>query len=199
MASTPRKDSRLHERRIQLRQRLRRGNGPQKGRDRSDPGSWRPITLLNTVAKLGQKVVADILQTKHELFQDQHNSRPSHLQAKSTSSPQAHPAKASGNANLDRDSGRSLRSSSLVASVASFVDFYRPKFALLENVHRHAQDRIKKKDGLPYNVFSQLLCAVVAIGYQCQQFTLDAWLFGSCQTRTRLFVSIAAPGLRLPP
>ncbi|KAF8461061.1 S-adenosyl-L-methionine-dependent methyltransferase, partial [Kalaharituber pfeilii] len=109
------------------------------------------------------------------------------------------PCQGFSNANLDRDSERSLRNSSLVASVASFVDFYRPKFALLENVHGLAQDRIKKKDGLPYNVFSQLLCALVAIGYQCQQFTLDAWSFGSCQTRTRLFVSIAAPGLRLPP
>ncbi|KAI5793813.1 S-adenosyl-L-methionine-dependent methyltransferase, partial [Peziza echinospora] len=109
------------------------------------------------------------------------------------------PCQGFSSANGDRDSERSLQNSSLVASVASFVDFYRPKFALLENVHGLAQDRIKKKDGLPYNVFSQLLCSLVAIGYQCQQFTLDAWSFGSCQTRTRLFVSIAAPGQLLPP
>lgn len=109
------------------------------------------------------------------------------------------PCQGFSNANLDRDSERSLGNSSLVASVASFVDFYRPKFALLENVHGLAQDRTKKKDGKPYNVFSQLLCALVAIGYQCQQFTLDAWSFGSCQNRTRLFVSIASPGHRLPP
>jgi len=74
------------------------------------------------------------------------------------------PCQGFSNANLDRDSERSLGNSSLVASVASFVDFYRPKFALLENVHGLAQDRIKKKDGKPYNVFSQLLCALVAIG-----------------------------------
>lgn len=74
------------------------------------------------------------------------------------------PCQGFSNANLDRDSEKSLGNSSLVASVASFVDFYRPKFALLENVHGLAQDRIKKKDGKPYNVFSQLLCALVAIG-----------------------------------
>ena len=74
------------------------------------------------------------------------------------------PCQGFSNANLDRDSERSLGNSSLVASVASFVDFYRPKFALLENVHGLAQDRIKKKDGKPYNVFSQLLCSLVAIG-----------------------------------
>lgn len=108
------------------------------------------------------------------------------------------PCQGFSNANLDRDSEKSLGNSSLVASVASFVDFYRPKFALLENVHGLAQDR-KRKDGLSYNVFSQLLCSLVAMGYQCQQFTLDAWSFGSCQTRTRLFVSTAAPGQRLPP
>lgn len=108
------------------------------------------------------------------------------------------PCQGFSNANLDRDSEKSLGNSSLVASVASFVDFYRPKFALLENVHGLAQDR-KRMDGLSYNVFSQLLCSLVAMGYQCQQFTLDAWSFGSCQTRTRLFVSTAAPGQRLPP
>lgn len=74
------------------------------------------------------------------------------------------PCQGFSNANNDRDSERSLGNSSLVASVASFVDFYRPRFALLENVHGLAQDRIKKKDGLPYNVFSQLLCSLVAIG-----------------------------------
>lgn len=47
------------------------------------------------------------------------------------------------------------------------------------------------------NVFSQLLCCLVGMGYQCQQFTLDAWSFGSPQSRTRLFLSIAAPGQRL--
>ena len=106
-------------------------------------------------------------------------------------------------ANADRDSEKSIGNSSLVASVASFVDFYRPKFALLENVHGlvhgFAHDRFKKSNGSQYNVFSQLLCSLVAIGYQCQQSTLDAWSYGSCQTRTRLFVSIAAPGQRLPP
>lgn len=54
-------------------------------------------------------------------------------------------------------------------------------------------------DGQQFNVFSQLLCCLVGLGYQCQQFTLDAWSFGSPQSRTRLFLSIAAAGQTLPP
>ena len=45
------------------------------------------------------------------------------------------------------------------------------------------------------NVFAQILCALVALGYQVRPFILDAWNFGSPQSRTRIFVSIAAPGL----
>ena len=45
------------------------------------------------------------------------------------------------------------------------------------------------------NVFAQVLCALVALGYQVRPFILDAWNFGSPQSRTRIFVSIAAPGL----
>lgn len=45
------------------------------------------------------------------------------------------------------------------------------------------------------NVFAQILCALVALGYQVRSFILDAWNFGSPQSRTRIFVSIAAPGL----
>ncbi|MCJ1350338.1 MAG: DNA methyltransferase Dim-2 [Icmadophila ericetorum] len=37
--------------------------------------------------------------------------------------------------------------------------------------------------------------ALVGMGYQVQNFTLDAWLFGSPQSRTRLFVVAASPGV----
>ena len=40
-----------------------------------------------------------------------------------------------------------------------------------------------------------MICAFVAMGYQVQQFHLDAWNFGSPQRRSRLFISIAAPAL----
>ncbi|KAF8446884.1 hypothetical protein BDZ91DRAFT_803346 [Kalaharituber pfeilii] len=42
----------------------------KKERPRNEPGSWRLITLLNTVAKLGQKVVATRIQKQDSLFRD---------------------------------------------------------------------------------------------------------------------------------
>ncbi|KAI9787643.1 MAG: DNA methyltransferase Dim-2 [Geoglossum umbratile] len=103
------------------------------------------------------------------------------------------PCQGFSNANNRREEEKGLRNSSLVASVATFVDFYRPKYALLENVAGMASGNRDR------NVFSQLLCTLVGMGYQVQQFNLDAWSFGSPQSRSRLFVSIAAPGLKLPP
>ncbi|KAI9676950.1 MAG: DNA methyltransferase Dim-2 [Caeruleum heppii] len=99
-------------------------------------------------------------------------------------------------ANQNRSSEASLRNCSLVASVAAFIDFYRPKYALLENVISMATKGARHQDE---NVFSQVLCCLVGMGYQVQQFNLDAWSFGSPQSRSRIFISIAAPGLQLPP
>lgn len=88
-------------------------------------------------------------------------------------------------------STQSLTNASKVASVAAYIDHYRPSYALLENVVSMTRPLGPKKE----NVFSQLLCALVAMGYQVQQFNLDAWSFGDPQSRSRLFVSITAPGL----
>ncbi len=46
----------------------------------------------------------------------------------------ASPCQGFSNANQKRLNVTSLRNSSLVASVAVFIDFYQPKYALLENV-----------------------------------------------------------------
>jgi DNA (cytosine-5)-methyltransferase 1 len=94
--------------------------------------------------------------------------------------------------NSARENHKGLKNQSLVASVAAYVDFYRPKYALLENVLSMASSGKRRHD----NTLSQLICAFVGIGYQVQLFTLDAWSFGSPQARTRLFVSLAAPGLQ---
>ena len=98
--------------------------------------------------------------------------------------------------NSRKAADRSLKNSSLVASVAAFIDFYRPKYAVLENVVAMASNG--KNKGQEDNVFLRLLSALVGMGYQVQQFWLDAWSCGSPQSRSRLFVSIAAPGLELP-
>jgi DNA (cytosine-5)-methyltransferase 1 len=40
----------------------------------------------------------------------------------------------------------------------------------------------------------RMLCALVGMGYQVQQFLLDAWSSGDPQSRTRLFIAATAPG-----
>jgi DNA (cytosine-5)-methyltransferase 1 len=99
-------------------------------------------------------------------------------------------------ANSSRDTEESQRNSSMIASVAAYIDFYRPKYAILENVTAMSYTR---KDGSEErNPFSQLLSTFVGMGYQLRILNLDAWSFGAPQSRSRLFVILAAPGLHLP-
>ncbi|TVY92077.1 DNA (cytosine-5)-methyltransferase [Lachnellula willkommii] len=95
--------------------------------------------------------------------------------------------------NNHRDAEKGLRNQSLVASVAAYIDFYRPKYGVLENVMNMAQ----KGRGRDEDVLSQLICAIVGMGYQLQLFVIDSWSCGSPQSRSRLFVCFAAPGLEL--
>lgn len=102
------------------------------------------------------------------------------------------PCQGFSNANNQSGNEKGLRNRSMVASVAAFIDYYRPRYAILENVPTMAKCASKDQDK---NVFAQMICSLVGMGYQVQQFTLDAWSFGSPQSRTRLFIAIAAPGL----
>ncbi|KZZ96327.1 cytosine-specific methyltransferase [Ascosphaera apis ARSEF 7405] len=95
-------------------------------------------------------------------------------------------------ANNNKKSDESLRNCSMIASVVSYVDFYRPKYAILENVIAMSNSTHTR------NPLSQLVCAFVGMGYQTRVLKLDAWSFGAPQSRSRLFVMIAAPGLELP-
>lgn len=99
-------------------------------------------------------------------------------------------------ANQKQGSDQSLRNSSMVASVASHIDLYRPQYAILENVPSMASSNA---NGHHRNPFAQMLCALVGMGYQVQQFHLDAWSFGNPQSRSRLFILATAPGLDTPP
>ncbi|KAK4447721.1 hypothetical protein QBC34DRAFT_495826, partial [Podospora aff. communis PSN243] len=94
----------------------------------------------------------------------------------------------------DKTTLRQIKNQSLVASFAAFVDFYRPKYGVLENV-MGIVPRSKEEDE---NVLSQLFCALVGMGYQTQVILGDAWSHGAPQTRTRVFLYFAKPGLRLP-
>ncbi|KAH6721183.1 hypothetical protein BKA61DRAFT_699632 [Leptodontidium sp. MPI-SDFR-AT-0119] len=93
--------------------------------------------------------------------------------------------------NPDPNNEKGLRNQSLVASVAAYVDFYRPKYGILENVLSMAQ----RGRGRDEDVMSQLICAIVGLGYQVRLCVLDAWSCGSPQSRGRLFLTFAAPGL----
>lgn len=99
-----------------------------------------------------------------------------------------------GFSNLQRDkaSDDSLRNASMVASVVSYVDMFCPKYCILENVVAMTSCMGGDKD---QNVFAQIIASFVAMGYQVQQFLTDAWLHGSSQSRSRVFIVASAPGL----
>ena len=82
-----------------------------------------------------------------------------------------------------------LLNESMVASVLAFIDFYRPKYALMENVKGMAWG------DKSHNVLAQVRCCLVGMGYQVQAWCLDAWTSGSPQSRSRIIISITAPGL----
>lgn len=94
----------------------------------------------------------------------------------------------------DKTNDRQKKNRSLVASFASFVDFYRPKYGILENVLNIVQTGRNRDE----DVFSQLICAIVGMGYQTQLILGDAWTYGAPQSRSRAFLYFAAPGQRLP-
>ncbi|KAI8633484.1 S-adenosyl-L-methionine-dependent methyltransferase [Xylariaceae sp. FL1651] len=94
----------------------------------------------------------------------------------------------------DKTTGPQRKNQSLVASFASYVDLYRPLYGILENV-----PTMVNSSGFRHScVFSQLVCAIVGLGYQVQVLFLDAWSFGASQSRTRVFLCFTAPGLRTP-
>ncbi|KAI1080410.1 S-adenosyl-L-methionine-dependent methyltransferase [Whalleya microplaca] len=93
---------------------------------------------------------------------------------------------------IDKTTATQRKNQSLVASFASYVDLYRPHYGVLENVPQMVRPT-KDKDRC---VFSQLVCALVGLGYQLQVMFLDAWAAGECQSRSRVFLCFVAPGFR---
>jgi DNA (cytosine-5)-methyltransferase 1 len=94
---------------------------------------------------------------------------------------------------LDWKSEQSLRNASHITTLCSMLDVYRPEYALLENVVSMANTRNGHEEE---KVFSQLIACIVGMGYQVSQFLMDSWTQGSAQRRSRIFLAIAAPGLR---
>lgn len=94
----------------------------------------------------------------------------------------------------DLKSKHQEKNRSLVASFASFVDLFRPQYGLLENVHSIVKSQGNREECF----FSQLICAIVGLGYQVRIIYADAWSYGSPQSRERVFLSFAAPGVTMP-
>ncbi|KAL8952499.1 MAG: hypothetical protein Q9222_001602 [Ikaeria aurantiellina] len=97
-------------------------------------------------------------------------------------------------ANLHYTNEQSQINTSMIASVVSYINFHRPKYFIMENVLGMASGG-PKRGGQETNLFAQVLCALVGMGYQVKPMILDAWNFGAPQSRTRLFITGSAPGL----
>ncbi|NXN16252.1 DNMT1 methyltransferase, partial [Indicator maculatus] len=74
---------------------------------------------------------------------------------------------------------------------ASYCDYYRPRFFLLENVRNFVSFKRSM-------VLKLTLRCLVRMGYQCTFGVLQAGQYGVAQTRRRAIVLAAAPGERLP-
>ncbi|KAF7455453.1 Dcm Site-specific DNA methylase [Pyrenophora tritici-repentis] len=92
----------------------------------------------------------------------------------------------------DWQSSQSLRNASHISTFCSFIDVYRPLYGILENVVNMSSTRKGYED---QNVLSQVVASLVSMGYQVNQFIMDAWCYSSKQQRSRIILTIAAPGL----
>ncbi|VVC27920.1 DNA (cytosine-5)-methyltransferase 1-like,Bromo adjacent homology (BAH) domain,DNA (cytosine-5)- [Cinara cedri] len=80
---------------------------------------------------------------------------------------------------------------SLIVSFLSYIDYYRPKFFIMENVRNF----VSFNRGM---VLRLTLRCITRMGYQCTFGILQAGNFGVPQTRRRLIIMAAAPGEILP-
>lgn len=109
------------------------------------------------------------------------------------------PCQGFSNANpAGRGAEKSLRNAVLVCATLTAIELFRPKYAILENVTAMASPAPGPHANPPINVANQMLCALIGMGYQCRAFILDACSFGAPQSRSRIFIEIAAPGCILP-
>lgn len=89
-------------------------------------------------------------------------------------------------------SEQSLTYASHITTSCTAEDVYRPLYGVLENVVNMASTRAGLED---QNVLSQLVACLVSMGYQVSQYIMDSWTYGSCQRRSRIILTIVAPGL----
>ncbi|CAN7976045.1 unnamed protein product, partial [Ixodes persulcatus] len=93
--------------------------------------------------------------------------------------------------NRHRGNWNSRLKNSLVSTLLSLCDYYRPRFFLMENV----KSFISEEKGL---VMQLTLQSLLRLGYQCCFGVLQAGSYGLPQDRKRLVILAAAPGELLP-
>ncbi|KAJ1968533.1 hypothetical protein H4R35_006401, partial [Dimargaris xerosporica] len=94
----------------------------------------------------------------------------------------------------------------LIATSLSYVDFYRPRYFLLENVRGMLQFRLggtqtgaaRVTGGIEFGVLKFIIRALTSMGYQVRFSVQQAGCHGVPQTRRRLFVWGARRGHQLP-
>ncbi|KAL0092298.1 hypothetical protein J3Q64DRAFT_1718489 [Phycomyces blakesleeanus] len=93
----------------------------------------------------------------------------------------------------------SIKKSALLASVASYIEHYRPRFFLIENVANLTRFQYQHEKGskglFPFN---QTIGLFVKLGYQVRWGVIDAASHGLPQARNRVFIWGAASGENLP-
>jgi DNA (cytosine-5)-methyltransferase 1 len=94
---------------------------------------------------------------------------------------------------MNRFSSRqySLFKNSLVVSFLSYVDFYRPKYLLFENVRNFALFKSSM-------ILKLTLSCLIRMGYKCQFAILQSANYGLPQTRRRTVIIGASSGFKLP-
>ncbi|KAG9288012.1 hypothetical protein G9A89_017607 [Geosiphon pyriformis] len=90
--------------------------------------------------------------------------------------------------NKHKGNDQSRANNSLVTSLASFVDHYRPKYVLLENVASMARTP----------VFLRLIACLLELGYQIKFGLVSAEHMGCAQSRCRIFLWGASTNEVLP-
>ncbi|THV52637.1 hypothetical protein BGAL_0073g00110 [Botrytis galanthina] len=91
----------------------------------------------------------------------------------------------------------------LIATYLSYVDFYRPKYFLLENVlglldGTDVPDLYNGDSLLKGGAIKFIFRALTSLGYQCQHASLQAGTYGSPSSRTRVIFWASLPGYKLP-
>lgn len=106
------------------------------------------------------------------------------------------PCQAFSTMQTNKVSKTSIKRASLVACVMAYVEHYMPSYFVLENVLGIAGNI--KGMSTNQNILSRMICFLVSLGYQTQQFVMDASAHHGSQSRRRVFVVATAPDLDPP-